>query len=330
MFHVCPNCGEYRAGNAIVQKGVYAKCLNCGFRHKFLRLPLFILTGASGVGKSTVCLKLAARMKDVVVMDSDILHAEPDPPETNHDEYRETWLRVCKYIAQAGKPVVLCGVAEPTKFEQCIERRFFSELHYLVLICNEQVHASRLQNRPMWSGSSRDKFIKEQVKFNRWLLDNASITKPPMTLLDTSELTIDETTEEVARWIQSRMKRPRRNTGGTVAVLEWRAWKGFLLAHVLGDHGVRIEADPFREYSSAQLDRLCDSFTTVCFQINLSVRHRLPMGIRDLTDRFVERGVYVVNGLVQDIRKSSLHAHLEVLGLPSAKATPSGDRKSVV
>ena len=113
-------------------------------------------------------------------------------------------------------------------------------------------------------------------------------------------------------------------TRGTVAVLEWRAWDGFLLTHVLGDEAVRIEIDPFRELPSEQFDRVCDSFTTVCFQINLSVRSRLPLRIRDLTNRFVERGVYVVNGLVQDIRKSTLHAHLESIGLSSPKAAPSG------
>jgi len=202
MFNVCPDCGDYRADRAI-EEGVYAICKNCGFRHKFLRLPLFILTGASGVGKSTVCLKLAARMKDVVVMESDILHAEFDQSETNYREYRETWLRVCKYISQAGKPVVLCGVGEPAQFEQCIERRYFSELHYLALICDDQIHASRLQHRPTLHGSFKDDFIKEQINFNRWLLDNARITEPPMTLLDTSELTVDETMEKVERWIRS-------------------------------------------------------------------------------------------------------------------------------
>jgi len=109
-----------------------------------------------------------------------------------------------------------------------------------------------------------------------------------------------------------------------VAVLDWQAWEGFLLRHVLGDDAVRIETDPFREFPSAQFDRICDSFTTVCFQINLSVRHRLPLRIRDLTNRFVKRGLYVVNGLVQDIRKSTLHAHLEAIGLPSLKASPRG------
>jgi hypothetical protein len=93
---------------------------------------------------------------------------------------------------------------------------------------------------------------------------------------------------------------------------------------------VRIETDPFREFPSEEFDRICDSFTTVCFQINLSVRSGLPLRIRDLTSRFAERGIYVVNGLVQDIRKSTLQAHLEAIGLASAKAEPSGSSEEIL
>jgi len=117
---------------------------------------------------------------------------------------------------------------------------------------------------------------------------------------------------------------PSEGATSTVGVLEWRAWDGFLLSHVLGDRGVRIETDPFSRFPSVQCDRICDSFTAVCFQINLSVRGPLPLRTRELADRFGERGVHVVNGIVQDIRKSSLHAHLETVGLPSLKAVPSG------
>jgi hypothetical protein len=123
---------------------------------------------------------------------------------------------------------------------------------------------------------------------------------------------------------------PSVEARGTVAVLEWRAWDGFLLAHVLGDEAVRIETDPFSEFPSAEFDRVCDSFTTVCFQINLSVRHRLPLGIRELTNRCVDRGVHVVNGVVQDIRKSTLHAHLDAIGLASPKASPSGPADEIL
>ena len=203
MFNVCPSCGEYSADKAIVLEGVWAVCLKCGFRHKFVRLPLFILTGASGVGKSTVCLELAVKMKDVVVMESDILwRAEFDQPETNYREYRETWLRVCKNISQAGKPVVLCGTAEPTQFEQCTERRYFSKLHYLALICDDHILASRMRRRPTRVTPLKERFIQEQVVFNRWLQNNAQTTEPPMTLLDVSNFTVDETAEKVAQWIR--------------------------------------------------------------------------------------------------------------------------------
>ena len=134
--------------------------------------------------------------------------AEFDQPETNFREYREIWLRVCKNISQAGKPVVLCGGGEPTQFEQCIERRYFSQLHYLALICDDQILVSRLRNLPPGLGPLKDEYIEKQVLFNRWLLNNGQNAEPPMTLLDASELTVDETVEKVERWIRSFMNGP--------------------------------------------------------------------------------------------------------------------------
>lgn len=204
MFNVCPKCGDYRPDKIIGADGESAICPDCGHQSRFIRLPLFILTGASGVGKSTVCRELAARMKDVVVMESDILWREEfDKPETNYSDYRETWLRICKNISQAGRPVVLCGVGVPTQFEQCLERRYFSALHYLALICDDQILAARLGKRPTWRGYFNDEQIEEQVVFNRWLVNNAQITEPPMTLLDTSEIGVEETVAKVDRWIRS-------------------------------------------------------------------------------------------------------------------------------
>jgi hypothetical protein len=143
-------------------------------------------------------------MNDVVAMESDILwRPEFNQPETNYRDYRETWLRICKNISQAGRPVVLCGAGVPDQFEECIERRYFSELHYLALICDGQTLESRLRSRPIWRGSHTDECINEQIVFNRWLLENAQHTKPPMTLLDTSEVTVDQTVAEVERWLRS-------------------------------------------------------------------------------------------------------------------------------
>jgi len=202
MFNVCPNCGEYRADKLIVPEGAYAVCPICEYRQKFARLPLFVLTGASGVGKTTLCLALAADVKDLVIMESDILwRDEFNQPATDYRNYRETWLRVCKNISQAGKPVVLCGAGVPAQFEQCIERRYFSSVHYLALICEDEILTSRLRNRPAWRDSFKDEYIQEHIAFNRWLKNNAQKTEPPMSLLDVSAVTVTESVAGVKQWL---------------------------------------------------------------------------------------------------------------------------------
>ena len=204
MFNVCPNCGEFNADKLIVPEGPYAECLSCHYRHKFIRLPLFVLTGASGSGKTTTCLAFAAKAMDLVVLESDILWREEfTQPETNYRNYRETWLRVCKNISQAGRPVVLCGTALPEQFEQCVERRYFSNINYLALVCSDEILASRLRSRSAWRGSSTDEYVTTHVAFNTWLKNNAKSTEPPMTLLDTSDITVGESVEAVEEWVSS-------------------------------------------------------------------------------------------------------------------------------
>jgi len=206
MFNVCPNCGEYRADKIIVPEGAYAVCPDCNYQHKFIRLPLFVLTGASGVGKTSTCLALAAQAKDFVVMESDILwRDEFNQPATDYRNYRETWLRVCKNISQAGKPVILCGAGIPAQFESCIERRYFSNIHYLALTCEDEILASRLRSRPAWRGSFKDEYITEHIAFNRWLINNAQNTQPPLSLLNTSEITVNESAAGVEQWIHSHL-----------------------------------------------------------------------------------------------------------------------------
>ena len=209
MFNVCPNCGALRADKIIVPEGPYAVCPNCQYQHKFVRLPLFVISGASGVGKSTICLALAAKTKDFVVMESDILwQPEFNEPATGYRNYREMWLRVCKNITQVGKSVILCGSGVPAQFEQCVERRYFTAIHYLALVCRDEVLESRLRSRPSWRGSSNEEYIRTHIAFNRWLKENARHTQPPMSLLDTSEISVDETVEAVGNWISDELTEP--------------------------------------------------------------------------------------------------------------------------
>lgn len=195
--------------------------------------PLFIVTGASCAGKSTVCEVLFQQENpepenprdraswsgdlpaadpraenEYIVMESDLLwHAVYDTPQDNYCAYRRLWMQVAANISQIGKPVVLCGCAVPEQFENQPEREFFTQIHYLAIVCDDAHIRERLSRRQVtdegWIGSS--------LSFNAWLKNNAHLTTPEITLLDTSALTPEAAAGLVDRWVRERL--PRRDTG---------------------------------------------------------------------------------------------------------------------
>jgi broad-specificity NMP kinase len=206
VFNICPQCGEYAEEKQIDPAGPFAICPHCSYAHPFLQQPLFIVTGASGAGKSAVCLALVPILQECVVLDSDILWGIiPATAEDNYRSYRNAWLRLAKNIGQAGRPVVLFGSAIPEQFESCAERRYFSTLHGLALVCEDEALLERLKQRPAWRKSSSAEALEGMVQFNCWLREHAPTTQPPMTLYDTTNRSIPETVGDIARWIRQRL-----------------------------------------------------------------------------------------------------------------------------
>jgi 2-phosphoglycerate kinase len=195
----------YRADKTIDPAGPFAICPECGFKHPFLQLPLLIVSGASGAGKSTVCQRLTGQTTQAVLLDSDILwRSEFNSPETNYREYFELWLRLCKNISQSGRPVVLfgAGAGVPENIEDCVERRYFSAVHYLALVCSDRALSERLQARPVWRGTRDLKYMEEHIRFNRWFKEYAS--QPEIERIDTTDIPPEETVTRVAAWIHKR------------------------------------------------------------------------------------------------------------------------------
>jgi len=212
MFNVCYACGLYRVDKTIelMREPDFADaiCPECGNRHRFWRLPLLVIAGASGAGKSTVCQQLAGMLKTAVMLDVDILwRPEFDQPATHYRDFFETWLRLAKNINQAGRPAVLvgAGVGVPENVEPCVEFRYFSALVTLALVCDDDVLAARLRSRPAWRQSGDDASIANHQQFNHWFR-----TRPPtpaFDLLDTSSLGVAATAAQVAAWIETRCTR---------------------------------------------------------------------------------------------------------------------------
>lgn len=208
MLNVCWQCGLYRADKAVDVAQSVAICPECGHRHPFRRLPLFVVSGASGAGKSTACQALLGRLTEVVLLDSDILwRPEFNTPETNYCEFFETWLRMCKNIGQSGRPVLLfgAGAGVPANLEACVERRYLAEIHILALTCAPQVLAGRLRKRPEWRGTQATSFIESQIEFNGWFQTTAQQPNAPLETLATTELSITEMAQQVADWMRARL-----------------------------------------------------------------------------------------------------------------------------
>jgi len=218
VINICANCGQYRVDKIIEPEGPYAVCPDCGHKQAFLQLPLLVVSGASGAGKSTVCQQLLGVLDTVVLLDSDILwQPEFNRPEDNYRAFFETWLRMAKNISQSGRPVVLfgAGMGVPENLEACVERRYFSQVQYLALVCSDASLTARLQSRPAWRHSAAPAFLDEQLRFNKWFKARGPDVKPTIDLLDTTEVSEQETTRQVRAWITTTLGNSNLQSGHT-------------------------------------------------------------------------------------------------------------------
>ncbi len=168
---------------------------------------LFIITGASCVGKSTMSKILFQRETEYIVMESDLLWNDIyNTPDDDYRNYRELWLRLCSNISQIGMPVVLCGCAVPKQFEVCNGRSSFTTIYYLAVVSEDDVLEERMRRG---RGVTDHNLIKSSIDFNRWLKDNADKTVPNIKLFNNSKLAPKEAADIVDAWIRECMASER-------------------------------------------------------------------------------------------------------------------------
>ena len=166
------------------------------------KLPLFIISGASGVGKSTLCEVLFQKEIDYIVLESDILWNEIyNTPEDDYHIYRKIWMQLCANISQIGKPVVVCGCAVPKQFKILPEKSLFSNIYFLAIVCNDAALENRMRSG---RGISDEGWITSSLQFNNWLRKNGKDND--IVLLDNSEIPLNESAEIVDKWIKSKIE----------------------------------------------------------------------------------------------------------------------------
>ncbi|MFH5184471.1 nucleoside kinase [Paenibacillus sp. TAB 01] len=194
MATVCVSCGEY-VETAVDREKSLRKCPTCHHEEAIRMLPLFIVTGASGVGKTTTVKHLRPLLENCDVFDTDEMKAE------SWEQARSNWLKVAFQIAQSGRCTVLCGTMMPWDVEACDHYRFFRHVYYLNLHCGDDARAERLRSRPSWRNTS-EAFIEEHRSFAGWLLDHAATDfDPPMPVVDSTARPVEETAGQIRDWV---------------------------------------------------------------------------------------------------------------------------------
>jgi predicted kinase len=188
----CMSCGPGAILDA--DPGVHQlRCPRCGSESWLPALPLFVVTGASGTGKTTITGPLRSLLPGCLVFETDvILHVAA----LGWDTWRNTWLQLAHAAALGGRVTVLTGSLTPDQLERLPARKLIGPIHFALLDCPDDVLAGRLRERPAWRGTSAEAKIIEHQRFAAWL--RARITPS----FDTSTASAAEVAGRVAAWVR--------------------------------------------------------------------------------------------------------------------------------
>jgi hypothetical protein len=172
------------------------RCASCGALTEVPALPLFVVTGASGAGKTTVTALLGRLLPECAVFEGDLIN---QIAALGWDMWRDTWLRVAHGIALTGRPTVLCTSLLPSQLESLPARKLLGPIHFCNLDCPDDVLAARLRARPAWRHTNTEEAILNHQRFAAWLREHIDPS------WDTSTLAPDEAAERVAAWVRSQL-----------------------------------------------------------------------------------------------------------------------------
>jgi predicted kinase len=206
----CEVCGRRSWPDLIPAVGGVLRCPQCADERPFVRPPLLVVTGAAGVGKSTLCARLAGTIPGAVLLDADVFAEDLISVVAPNQDYRAFWwsmMRLAHELAQNNVAVVYFSTMLPEQLLANTDAlNYFDSVHFLCLSCPPDVLRARLAGREGGGATARIKVssrIKVWRDFNRALVEGASEI-PTATIVDAGRTT-DEVEYDVRDWINTQL-----------------------------------------------------------------------------------------------------------------------------
>lgn len=198
MIGICSKCGSHEWDKLVANGKV--TCPKCGHVWEYQAFPLYILSGCSGVGKTTTALEIMKRKVDFVVLDADVfsgfLPMQTDEDWLNRVELIES---ISKSIMQSGRPVLWTMAGCLDKFHQVYNRRFFTDIHCLALVCDEELLELRMREG---RGITDENWIKSSIDYNEYFKTHDTLGDMAFETLDISGKSVEEVADYVIQWVK--------------------------------------------------------------------------------------------------------------------------------
>lgn len=207
MPFTCEACGGQSWPDMIPAVGDVLRCPRCADERPFVRPPLLVVAGTAGIGKSTLCARLAGTIPGAVLLDADVHAEDLISVVSESPDYAAFWrsmMRLAHELAQNNVVVVYFSTMLP---EQVLANGdilgYFDSVHFLCLTCPSDVLRARLDRR-VGSGADPGR-VAMWVDFDRALVAAASEIQTA-TVVDAAR-TADEVEQDVRRWINTHLHR---------------------------------------------------------------------------------------------------------------------------
>ncbi len=197
MISICPHCGSNRWNKTAT--ATHITCPECGHSWPYRRGPLLLLTGCSGVGKTTTATRLFGMTKAFAVLDADMFYIPDDSQLSSMLE------KVCNLSAafnQQGTANLWTMAGGLDCIKDTYHRQFFSEIKCLALTCEpDELRRRMTEGR----GITDERWLNGSREYNEYFRTHNELGDVHFDKLDITRLSPVEAAEQVLNWVKKQL-----------------------------------------------------------------------------------------------------------------------------